>query len=232
LSDLAVVEKRLERVQKDVARGRKDLAEELDLLTQAQDILEQSRPLSLFPPASESEKLRGFAFISAKPQLVLLNAGEGKSPAEISSAIEEIGNHIRDWPHVMLDRLYADTEAEIARLPEEDALEFLKELDLEEGAKTRIIKKSFQLLKLIVFFTAGEPEVRAWQLKEGLSALKAAGTVHSDMERGFIRAEVVGFEDFKEFGSMAAAHKAGKGNLEGKEYRVKDGDIFLFRFNV
>lgn len=232
LSDLAVVEKRLERVQKDVARGRKDLAEELDLLTQAYAILEQGHPLSLFPPASESEKLRGFAFISAKPQLVLLNAGEGKSPTEISSAIEELGRQIRDWPHVMLDRLYADTEAEIARLPEEDALEFLKELDLEEGAKTRIIKKSFQLLNLIVFFTAGEPEVRAWQLKEGQNALKAAGTVHSDMERGFIRAEVVGFQDFKEAGSMAAAHKAAKVHLEGKEYRVRDGDIVLFRFNI
>ena len=117
-------------------------------------------------------------------------------------------------------------------MPEEDALEFLKELDLEEGAKTRIIKKSFQLLNLIVFFTAGDPEVRAWQLKEGQNALKAAGTVHSDMERGFIRAEVVGFLDFKEAGSMAAAHKAAKVHLEGKDYRVKDGDIILFRFNV
>ncbi len=232
LSDLVVVEKRLERVQKDVARGRKDLAEELDLLMQARAILEQGRPLSVFPPAFESEKLRGFAFISAKPQLVLLNAGEGKSPTEINSAIEEIGRHIQGRPHIMLDRLYADTEAEIARLPEEDALEFLKELDLEEGAKTRVIKKSFQLLNLIVFFTAGEPEVRAWQLKDGQNALKAAGTVHSDMERGFIRAEIVGFEDFKEAGSMAAAHKAGKVHLEGKEYRVRDGDIVLFRFNV
>jgi GTP-binding protein YchF len=232
LSDMAVVEKRVERLEKDVSRGKKELAEELELLREAGKYLEQGKPLRIFPTATESEKLKGFAFLSAKPELVLLNVGENKTADEIQSALEQLKTIVAGQPHIALDWLYADTEAEITRLPEEDAQEFLKDLNMEEGAKDRIIRKSFRLLDFIVFFTAGEPEVRAWQLKNGQPALKAAGTVHSDMERGFIRAEVVAFEDFKSAGSAAAAHKAGKFRLEGKEYRVKDGDIILFRFNV
>jgi ribosome-binding ATPase len=231
-SDFAVVEKRLERVSKEAQKGRKDLAEELSLLQEAYAILEQGKPLRIFPPASESEKLKGFAFLSAKPQLVLINAGENKTRAEIQELRSELESLTAGQPFMIMDWLYADAEAEIARLSPEDAEEFLAELELEEGAKERIIKKSFELLKLIVFFTAGEPEVRAWQLQDGLTALKAAGTVHSDMERGFIRAEVVAFDDFKDAGSMAAAHKAGKVRLEGRDYHMKDGDIVLFRFNV
>ncbi len=232
LSDMAVVEKRIERLEKDVSRGKKDLSEELELLREAGKYLEQGKPLRLFPAAMESEKLKGFAFLSAKPELVLLNAGENKTAAQIESGLEQLKEIIKEQPHIALDWLYADTEAEITRLPEEDAREFLRDLNLEEAAKNRIIRKSFRLLDLIVFFTAGEPEVRAWQLKNGQPALKAAGTVHSDMERGFIRAEVVAYDDFKQAGSMAAAHKAGKVRLEGRDYGVKDGDIILFRFNV
>jgi hypothetical protein len=232
LSDLAVVEKRLERLEKDVARGRKDLSEELELLREADRYLDEGKPLRLFPAAVDSEKLRGFAFLSAKPQLILLNAGEDRSRDEIQSILEQIRQNTDGQAHIAVDWLYADTEAEIARLSEEDAREFLNDLNLDEGAKNRIIKKSFQLLNLIVFFTVGEDEVRAWQLRQGQTALKAAGTVHSDMERGFIRAEVVAFEDFKHAGSTAAAHKVGKVRLEGKEYHVADGDIILFRFNV
>jgi ribosome-binding ATPase len=232
LTDLAVVEKRLERVSKDVQRGRKELAEELNLLEQARSMLDEGKPLRLFPSATESEKLKGFAFLSCKPQLVLVNAGENKPQSEIETVLNEIRDHLADHPGVALDYLYADAEAEIARLSPEDAEEFLSELALEEGAKDRIIKKSFELLNLIVFFTVGEPEARAWQLEKGKTAVKAAGTVHSDMERGFIRAEVVAFEDFKVAGSMAAAHKAGKVRLEGRDYSFRDGDIVLFRFNV
>jgi GTP-binding protein YchF len=232
LSDLAVIEKRVERLTKDVQRGRKDLARELELLQQAQVLLNDGKPLRTFPPAYESEELRGFSFLSAKRELILLNAGEDKSRESIQSVLAEIGSHLEGQPSVALDWLYADTEAEIARLSEEDAREFLKDLALEEGAKERIIRTSFTLLNLIVFFTVGEPEARAWQLEKGKTAVKAAGTIHSDMERGFIRAEIVGYDDFKEAGSMAAAHKAGKVRLEGKDYVMKDGDIVLFRFNV
>lgn len=232
LSDLATVEKRLERIEKDMQRGRKELAQEFALLKEARVLLDEGRPLSLLPAALESEKLRGFAFLSAKPELVLVNAGEDKDPEEIGRVVEQIKGQMAGRPRVEVDRLYADTEAEIARLSPEEAREFLDDLALEEGAKERIIKKSFELLNLMVFFTAGEPEVRAWQIERGKTALKAAGTVHSDMERGFIRAEIVSFDDFKETGSMAAAQKIGKVRLEGRDYQVQDGDIILFRFNV
>jgi hypothetical protein len=231
ISDLAIVEKRLERVEKDIQKGRKELIEERDLLTQAKEILDQEKPLRCFEPARSSEILKGFSFLSSKPELILINAGDNKTPVEVSEISERIAELI-DAPFTMVDRLYADAEAEIARLDEEDAREFLEEMDLQEGAKERIVWKSFQLLKLIVFFTAGDPEVRAWPLKDGLSASKAAGTVHTDMEKGFIRAEVVHYDDFKLAGSMQEVQKAGKFRLEGKDYIVKDGDIILFRFNV
>lgn len=232
LSDLGVVEKRLERAAKDIKKGRKELADEVALLEQARSVLDQGKPLRTFSPATESELLRGFAFLSAKPTLFLLNAGEDKTGPDIEAAAQELGARIADQPHVAVDWLYADNEAEIARLDPEDAAEFLRELHLERGAKERIVRTSFDLLKLIVFFTAGEKEVRAWPLRDGESALSAAGTVHSDMKRGFIRAEVISFQDFQEAGSMAEAQKAGKTRLEGKEYRVHDGDVILFRFNV
>lgn len=232
LSDLAVVEKRLERLESDFRKGRKDAAEELELLKEAQSILDQGKPLRFFPQALESEKLRGFAFLTAKPELFLINAGEDKSRDEIRPLLEGIASTVRDQPHTAVDWLYADTEAEIARLDPEEAKEFLEDLELDEGAKTRIVKASFRLLDLIVFFTVLGPEVRAWPLKNGLNALAAAGTVHTDMQRGFIRAEVVAFDDFRKAGSTPEAQKAGKVRLEGKEYPVKDGDIIHFRFNV
>lgn len=232
LSDMSVIEKRLERVSRDFQKGRKDLAEELELLKTAYALLEEGKPLRLFPPASESEKLKGFAFLSAKPQMVLINVGEEADAESIRKLIDEFEKITSAQPDITVDWLYADSEAEIARLSPEEAEEFLKDLHLDEGAKKRIIRKSFDLLNLIVFLTAGEPEVRAWPLKKGKTALKAAGTIHSDMERGFIRAEVVAFEDFKSCGSMTAAQKQGKFRLEGRDYVVQDGDIFLFRFNV
>ena len=232
ISDLAMVEKRVERLEKDIRKGRKDLVEEFELLQEARKILDAGAPLRKQKDLAEAEKLRGFAFLSAKPQLVVVNAGEDKSRDEIASVLDELSAKVEGQANVALDWLYADTEAEIVRLPPEDAKEFLSDLQLDEGAKNRIIRKSFEFLRLIVFFTVGEPEVRAWPLKKGLTAVKAAGTVHSDMERGFIRAEVVSYADFREAGSMANAQKAGKFRLEGKDYLVKDGDIVLYRFNV
>lgn len=232
LSDLVTVEKRLERITKDMQRGKKELSEELDLLLEAKNLLDDGQPLRLSPVIVQSEKMRGFAFLSAKPELILVNAAEDKPRQEIQGIVNSISELPVICPGVMVDWLYADTEAEIARLSPEEAEEFLSEMSLEEGAKDRIIKKSFDLLNLIVFLTAGEPEVRAWPLIKGKTALKAAGVIHSDIERGFIRAEVVAFDDFKQLGSMAAASKAGKLRLEGKDYVVQDGDIVLFRFNV
>ena len=232
LSDLVTVEKRLERIAKEIQRGKKEAIEEHDLLEQAKKALDEGKPLRLSPAIVQSEKMRGFAFLSAKPELVLVNAGEEKTKDDILEVINRLSSLPAMSCDVMVDWLYADTEAEIARLSPEEAEEFLLEMSLEEGAKDRIIRKSFDLLNLIVFLTAGEPEVRAWPLINGKSALKAAGVIHSDIERGFIRAEVVAFNDFKQHGSMAAASKSGKVRLEGKDYIMQDGDIVLFRFNV
>ena len=232
LSDLVTVEKRLERIAKEIQRGKKEAIEEHDLLEQAKKALDEGKPLRLSPAIVQSEKMRGFAFLSAKPELVLVNAGEEKAKDDILEVINRLSSLPAMSCDVRVDWLYADTEAEIARLSPEEAEEFLLEMSLEEGAKDRIIRKSFDLLNLIVFLTAGEPEVRAWPLINGKSALKAAGVIHSDIERGFIRAEVVAFNDFKQHGSMAAASKSGKVRLEGKDYIMQDGDIVLFRFNV
>lgn len=232
LTDLASTEKRLDRIEKDFRKGKKELAEELELLKEVHSLLGDAKPLRVNPELAESEKLRGFAFLSAKPELVLVNAGDDQAADEAHTMVEELQSETADQPCVAVDWLYADTEAEIARLSPEEAQEFLAEMQLEEGARERIVKASFELLGLIVFFTVGDPEVRAWPLRAGQTAVKAAGTVHSDMERGFIRAEVFSYDDFKEAGSVPAVHKAGKARLEGKDYVIKDGDIVLFRFNV
>lgn len=232
LSDLAVVEKRIERLKKEMKKGRKDLAAELSLLEEAKQVLEDEKPLRTFQPALESDSLKGFSFLSAKPQLVLANADDSRKRNVIQEDLDAIRESVSDTVHLATDWLYADAEAEIARLDPEDAREFLEDMDLEEDAKNRIVRTSFDLLGQMVFFTAGDPEARAWPLRNGDTALKAAGTIHSDIERGFIRAEVVAFDDFKAAGSMQAAQKAAKVRLEGKDYRVKDGDIILFRFNV
>jgi GTP-binding protein YchF len=232
LTDLVTVEKRLERITKELQRGKKDLEEEHELLERAKLLLDDGKPLRMSSSVVESEKMRGFAFLTAKPELVLLNAGEEKSREEIQDVLTRLRELSGDCQSVLIDWLYADTEAEIARLSSEEAAEFLAEMSLDEGAKDRIIKKSFTLLNLIVFLTAGEPEVRAWPLVKGKTALKAAGVIHSDIERGFIRAEIVAFDDFREHGSMVAASKAGRVRLEGKDYVIQDGDIVLFRFNV
>ena len=232
LSDLSIVEKRIERLEKDIQRGRKELTDELELLKQAGTCLNEGRPLRTSPSVANAEKLKGFAFLTAKPELFLINAGDDKSREDISAIQDKILQRLGHQPDVAIDSLYADAEAEIARLDPEDAQEFLEELQLEEGAKSRIIKKSFELLQLIVFLTAGDKEVRAWPLKKGENAITAAGTIHTDIQKGFIRAEVVSFDDFKETGSTAEAQKSGKYRLEGKEYPVQDGDIIYFRFNV
>lgn len=231
LSDLSIIEKRLERAEKDLQKGRKELQEEVDLLKEARLVLEKGQPLRTFPVVLE--KLKNYAFLSAKPQLVLVNAGQEKTPSEVAAIVSQLKALVSGQPNIDVESLYADNEAEIARLDPEEAKEFLKDLQVEESAKQRIVKKSFSLLQLIVFLTAGEKEVRAWSMRKGGNSLKAAECIHSDIARGFIRAEVVAYDDFKRAGgSMQAAQKDAKVRLEGKEYIIKDGDIILFRFNV
>ena len=224
LADLGVVENRLARLKKE--KGKEG---EGRVLQRCQEALEQGaslRALSLTP--DEESLLSGFAFLSRKPLLAIFNVSDeqaGKDlPAEYTDELSQRG----------IDGIAVagKLEMEIAQLAEADREPFLKEAGLKEIARERFIRASYRLLDLISFFTTGEDEVNAWTVKRGTPARKAAGKIHSDIERGFIRAEVVGYDDFIALGSEAKCKEAGKLRLEGKDYEVRDGDIIHFRFNV
>jgi GTP-binding protein YchF len=223
LYDLMVAEKRIERIELDSKRGKKPEKEEFSLLKSCQDVLENSEPLRMKPELASAPALRGFTFLSAKPQLIIINNGdEDEAIPEWKTMPERM--------EMLLVR--GRLEMEIAAMSPEEAEEFLVEYHIEESALDRVIMRSYSLMDLISFFTVLHDEVRAWTITSGASALKAAGTVHSDMEKGFIRAEVLSFEHLKEHGSFQEAKKAGYAHLEGKEYIVQDGDVINFRFNV
>jgi len=190
--------------------------------------LEAERPLRDVELQPEDERrLRGFQMLSAKPMLVVLNVGEGDlAGADPARA---------GWtPRARTEAVVvsAPIEQEIAVLAAEEQREFLAELGLAEPSVDRVIRASYHLLGLISFFTVGEDEVRAWTVKRGTRAREAAGSIHSDIERGFIRAEVVGWEELVRLGGLAACRSAGSLRLEGKEYEVQDGDVVHFRFAV
>ena len=220
ISDYMVVEKRLERMAEEVKRGKKNDPEELELLTKAKEELEAGRPLRHDPVFARSPKLRGFAFLSAKPLLAVLNNSDDDGQSV------DLGG---PWPIVVVrGRL----EEELGSMEPEDAAEFLAEYNLDEPASARVINQVYGLMGLISFFTVGEDECRAWTIAGGEIALEAAGAIHSDIQKGFIRAEVVAYEDFAKAGNMNEAKKKGAFRLEGKTYVVSDGDIVHFRFNV
>jgi len=225
LRDMAVAERRLERLERSVAL-KKDPAEaaELAALKRVQASLDEGKPVSSAGLSEEeAHRLRGFGFLSAKPLLVAVNAGE----EEIARTAAELG--VAEEGAVVL---CARLEEELAQLPEAEKADFLAGYGLERPARDRVVRASFALLGRICFLTVGEDEVRSWPIRRGDTALRAAGAIHSDLERGFIRAEVVSCEDFMRGGSMAAARDKGALRLEGKDYVVKDGDILNIRFNV
>lgn len=220
VSDYIVVEKRLERMAEERKRGKKNDPEELELLGKAKAELEANRPLRLNPVYGENPKLRGFAFLSAKPVLAVINNGDDDGQGA------DLGGQ---WPEVVVrGRL----EEELAQMSPEDAAEFLADYDLTEAASSRVIHEVYRLMGLISFFTVGEDECRAWTIPGGATALEAAGAIHTDIQKGFIRAEVVAYADFEAAGGMNEAKKKGAFRLEGKTYVVADGDIVHFRFNV
>jgi ribosome-binding ATPase len=224
LADLAIVENRRSRLKKEKARPLEE-----NLLDRAVTALENEESLRnlTFTPDEES-LLAGFGFLSRKPLLVLLNQSEEKAGQALDSTyVEELQRRGLDGL-----ALAAKAEMEIAQLDEADRAAFLKEIGIEEPARDRFIRASYRLLDLISFFTAGDDEVRAWTITQGTVARKAAGKIHSDIERGFIRAEVIAYDDFIAFGSEAKCKEAGKLRLEGKDYVLKDGDIAHFRFAV
>ncbi len=235
LSDLAIIEKRLERIEAALKKGveRKKHEEEKEILERFRDALEEEQPLrELSVSPEEGKKIRGYRFLTLQPMVILLNIGE----SELGSGREEsLVNRIRErfsGKKGRVETACAKIEMEIGRLSPEEAELFQEDLGIEEPATERLIRTCYELLGLISFLTSGEDEVRAWTIPASTPAVRAAGAIHSDIERGFIKAEVISFEDFLEAGSMARARSAGTLRLEGKNYTVQDGDMIYFKFNV
>ncbi|MEZ4520533.1 MAG: redox-regulated ATPase YchF [Thermomicrobiales bacterium] len=235
-SDLAIIERRLTRlnemIQKLRGAEREANERERELLLRCQTALENDTPLREVELSEEEERqLRGYGFLSQKPALVLFNVGEDQlgEPAEklVAEARERHGGS-----GLSIDSLAARIEMEIGQLDEEDAELFMADLGIEESGLDRVIRLSYDLLGLITFLTAGPEEVRAWPIPRGISAAEAAGEIHSDIQRGFIRAEIVSFDDLIEKGSMAECRKAGLLRAEGRGYIMEDGDVTHFLFNV
>ncbi|HMB54935.1 MAG TPA: redox-regulated ATPase YchF [Thermoanaerobaculia bacterium] len=230
LDDHSLVERRIERLEKSKKRGLSaDEQRELKLLAETiLPALEDETPLrELTLDPDDERRLRGFQLLTAKPMLVVVNVGEDEVASADPEALGVVPAPKRDSVVVS-----APIEQEISRLDPEEASEFLADLGLEEPSAARITRASFELLGLIAFFTVGEDEVRAWTVRRGIDARRAGGAIHSDIERGFIRAEVVPWDDLLRLGSLAACREQAVLRLEGKEYVVKDGDVVHFRFNV
>ena len=231
LADLGVVERRLERLERDLKKGGSaDLKKEHDVLQRCRLVLEEGKPLrDLDLPADDARRLRGFQFLSAKPLLIVLNLDEADlqhadRAAELAGIRDFItGVHTRAVP------ICAKIELEIAQLDPEDAKPFMADLGLKESGLDRVIRASYDLLGYISFFTVGEDENRAWSIPRGTNAQNAAGEIHTDIQRGFIRAEVCRYEDLLKRGSIPACRDHGELRLEGKEYIVSDGDVINFR---
>ena len=225
LNDLIAVERKLERLIEERKKGGTDKVineRQTVLFTRLHEILSSEKPLRGVEISFEEEKyLSGFGLLTRKPVLVLLNLGEGQSAPDIQNGI--------NFPSVVLQ---GKLEMEIAQLPADDAAVFMQEYGITELSLSRMIKVSYDLLDQQVFFTVGEDEVRGWTTKRRATAWEAAGEIHTDIQKGFVRAEVVACQDLLDLGSMAEAKSKGKLRLEGKEYLVKDGDIMHVRFNI
>jgi GTP-binding protein YchF len=238
LADLGVAERRLERLEKDLKKNRQaDLERERDVLTLCRAALEEGRPLrALGLKGEELKRLRGFQFLSAKPLLLVVNVDEseladGAADAHLARAVETSGlAPFLKRAGTAAVSVCGRIELEIAQLEALDAAAFLADLGLTASGLDRVIRATYDLLGYISFFTVGEDECRAWSIPRGTPAQLAAGEIHSDIARGFIRAEVVGYDALIARGTMAACRDRGEVRLEGKEYIVQDADIINFRF--
>jgi GTP-binding protein YchF len=234
LNDLSVTGNRLERLTREIAKRKApELEAERSILERCRSALEDGTPLRRLDLDDEERRmLKGFGFLSLKPMLVILNVGEDRA-ADLSGALEHAGfSPWRGQRAVAISAVCATLEQEISVLAPADQAAFLADLGLPDRALDRLLRAAYALLGLVSFFTVGEDECRAWSVPEGTPALKAAGVIHSDFERGFIRAEVMRWEQLVEAGSLAACRTHGTLRLEGKDYLVQDGDVVTFRFNV
>ncbi len=233
LADLDTVEKRIGRVEADLKKIKKEEAvKELELLKRCRPWLLEEKPIRDLALTEDDRKvLRGFALLTAKPMLLLLNIGEGKLGKP--NPTQDRLRRALGGKGVAVIQLCIKTELEVAQLPPEDAEAFRKDLGLQAGGFARVLKACYDLLGLLTIYTGeGGEETRAWTIPAGTTALKAAGAIHSDLERGFIRAEVINCAELEAAGSLAAAKKKGILRVEGRDYRVADGDVFTVRFNV
>ncbi|MEW6411755.1 MAG: DUF933 domain-containing protein [Candidatus Zixiibacteriota bacterium] len=232
LADQVVVENNIDKKSRKIRlTGDKAGQREIELLEQCRAALDEGKLLIDLDLAGDDEKmLRGYTFLTQKPLLIVLNVSEadiGKGQQFRQELSEFVSAGKRD-----IAALCGKIEMELVPLDSEERRMFMEELGIKSPAVEKVIQMSYDLLGLISFITAGPPDVRAWTIRKGTNAQKAAGAVHTDMERGFIRAEVVKYDDYIQYETLANARSAGKAHLEGKEYIVGDGDVILFRFNV
>src|SRR5271169_556127 len=233
VSDLGQIEKRLERLEKDLKKMKTpELEKENELLIQAKAQIESEKPLREMEMTPEDKKrLRGFMFLSEKPILYVLNIGESTTLGkDLDEAVAKYGlTDVAARPNTGALAVCAKVEAELAEMSDEDAAEFLGSYGLQESGLVRLIRKTYELLGLISFFTVGEDECRAWTVERGSKAVEAAGAIHTDLSKHFIRAETVHWDQLLDAGSEAEARARGTLRLEGKEYIVKDGDVMHIR---
>lgn len=233
LSDLELVEKRLEKARKSL-KGNKSFQEEVDLLEKILPVLEEGKSIrTLSFDDNEKAILKNFSLLSVKPIIYVANVNEddmldeGKNN-EYVKVLDDFAKNENSGIVV----ISAQIEKEISELEEDEQIEFLNDLGISESGVSKLIKESYNLLGLMSFLTAGPEETRAWTIKIGTTAVNAAGKIHSDIQRGFIRAEIVNYDDLISLGSMVTAREKGLVRLEGKEYIMQDGDVVYFRFNV
>jgi GTP-binding protein YchF len=233
LADLDAVQKRIEKTQKKARSGDKEAQAELALLERLVPHLNENKPANILECSEEEQKLlKLFQLLSAKPVLYACNVAEGDlANAEQNPFVQKVAAFVKEHHDAAYVPISARIEAELVDLSPEEAKEFLADLGVTDSGVSNLIRASYSLLGLQTYFTAGEKEVRAWTIKKGWKAPQAAGVIHTDFEKGFIKAEVVSYEDLVRLGSTAAAREAGKYRLEGKEYVFQDGDVALFRFN-
>ncbi|ETN95420.1 redox-regulated ATPase YchF [Zhouia amylolytica] len=232
LKDLETVEKRLDKVNRAAKSGDKDAIKEKSLLERFKEALESGVSARAVELSDEEEELaKGFQLLTAKPILYVCNVDEGAAK-DGNDYVEQVKEAVKD-ENAEIIVLAVATEADIAELETYEEREmFLDDLGLEEPGVSKLIRAAYKLLDLQTYFTAGVKEVRAWTVPVGATAPQAAGVIHTDFEKGFIRAEVIGYNDYVEYGSESKVKEAGKMRVEGKEYVVKDGDVMHFRFNV
>lgn len=232
LSDLEVIERRIERTKKAAKSGDKKILNELKILEKIRDILEDNKLAkeNLFDP-EEWEFVQQLQLLTSKRTLYIANVSEDDLNGQENDMVKELREYVKEEEAEVIIAC-AKIEEEIAQLEEEEKKMFLEELELKQSGLDRVIEAGYKLLGLITFLTSGQQETRAWTIEKGTKAPQAAGKIHTDFEKGFIRAEVTSYEDLQRAGSLVKAKEMGVTRLEGKDYVMKDGDVVLFRFNV